>query len=168
MTEEKTAPSAATKPAYVTDLETAYGEPSQAAFGSAVFYEKLKPDAYLEKEALAKYRYFVGEQWDRLGGDEAWLGPWKKVYIRKAGAKHDIAKELRSVDDIDARNSVPMILEAVENADKAVEALAAAYDAPKVTDLNVYNIGDGGAMSGLVVAGRRANGETTFLVFLMD
>jgi hypothetical protein len=31
------APAAA--PAYVTDLQAAYGPPSQAAFGSAVFYE---------------------------------------------------------------------------------------------------------------------------------
>lgn len=168
MTEKKTAPSTAAKPAYVTDLEKAYGAPSQAAFGSAVFFERLKPDTYLEKEALIKYKHFVGEQWDRLGGDEAWLGAWKKVYSRKAGAKPDIVKELRGIDDLDARNSVPMILEVVENADKAVEALVAAYDAPMVTDLNVYNIGDGGAMSGLVVVGRRANGETTFLVFLMD
>lgn len=168
MTERKTAPITGAKPAYVTDLEKAYGEPSQAAFGSAVFFEHPKPDTSLDKEALAKYRYFVGEQWDRLGGDEAWLGAWKRVYNRKAGAEPDIVKELRGIDDVDTRNSVPMILEAVENADKAVEALVAAYDAPRVTDLNVYNIGDGGAMSGLVVAGRRANGETTFLVFLMD
>ena len=48
-------------------------------------------------------------------------------------------------------------------------ALAAAYDDPAVTDLRVYNLGDGGAMSGLLVAGyRKGTGEATFLVFLMD
>ena len=29
------------KPKYVTDLEAAYGAPSQAGFGSAVFYEPI-------------------------------------------------------------------------------------------------------------------------------
>jgi hypothetical protein len=33
------------RPAYVTDLEAAYGAPSQAGFGSAVFFEKLKAGA---------------------------------------------------------------------------------------------------------------------------
>ena len=38
-----------------------------------------------------------------------------------------------------------------------------------MTELRVFNLGDGEAMSGLLVAGRRgATGEATFLVFLMD
>jgi hypothetical protein len=38
-----------------------------------------------------------------------------------------------------------------------------------VTELRAFNLGDGGAMSGLLVAGRRSlGGESTFLVFLMD
>ena len=52
---------------------------------------------------------------------------------------------------------------------KARAALAAAFDDPAVTELHVFNLGDGGAMSGLLVAGRRqGTGEATFLVFLMD
>ena len=62
-----------------------------------------------------------------------------------------------------------MILEGVEGAEQARAALAAAYDDPAVTELRVFNLGDGEAMSGLLVAGRRgATGEATFLVFLMD
>ncbi len=49
------------KPQYVTDLEQAYGAPSQQAFGSAVFYEQLPASADLEQAALAHYRFFVGE-----------------------------------------------------------------------------------------------------------
>jgi hypothetical protein len=37
-----------------------------------------------------------------------------------------------------------------------------------VQELVVYNTGDGSAMSGLLIAGQRGNGETTFLVFLYD
>ena len=62
-----------------------------------------------------------------------------------------------------------MILDSVEEAETARAALSVAFDDPSVTELRAFNLGDGGAMSGLLVAGRRgASGETTFLVFLMD
>ena len=98
------------KPEYVTDLEAAYGAPSQAGFGSAVFYEQLQGGDDLEQAALAKYRFFTGDLWERFGED-AWMGPWKEVYTRKAGAERDIMVELRGITDRDARSSVPMILD---------------------------------------------------------
>ena len=156
------------KPAYVTALEAAYGAPSQAGFGSAVFYEQLKATDKLEEVALAKYKYFVGGLWERYGAD-AWMGPWKEVYVRPAGAKPDIVAELRGIKDADAQLSAPMILDDIEGADKARAALAAAFDDPAVTELRAFNLGDGGAMSGILVASRRgATEEATFLVFLMD
>ena len=160
--------STSTLPDYVSDLEAAYGPPSQAAFGSAVFFDQMKATDSLEQTALEKYKYFAGDLWERYGED-AWLGPWKEVYVRAAGAKPDIAAELRSIDDRDAASSVPMILDNIEGADRARAALSAAYDDPDVTELRVFNLGDGEAMSGLLVAGRRTEaGEATFLVFLLD
>jgi len=47
-------------------------------------------------------------------------------------------------------------------------AAVAAFDDPSVTELRAYNIGDGGDMPGLLLAGRRDNGGTTRLVFLLD
>jgi hypothetical protein len=156
------------KPAVVTALETAYGAPSQAGFGSAVFYQALGAGDSLTDAALAKYKVFVGELWERWGED-AWMGPWKEVYSRESGAKPDIVAELRAISDPDAAISAPMILDVVQDAEKARAALAAAFDDPSVTELRVFNLGDGGAMSGLLVAGRRAaTGEGTFLVFLLD
>lgn len=158
----------APKPDYVTNLEAAYGAPSQAGFGSAVFYMQMSAGDELSKAALAAYRYFVGELWERWGED-AWMGPWKEVYARKAGAKPDIVAELRGITDVDARNSATMILDVVQDAGAGRAALAAAFDDPAVTELRVFNLGDGGAMSGILVAGRRAaTGEATFLVFLLD
>jgi hypothetical protein len=53
--------------------------------------------------------------------------------------------------------------------DNDAAGLAAVFDDPAITELRVFTLGDGGAMSGLLVGGRRgATGETTFLVFLMD
>ena len=155
------------KPPYVTDLEAAYGAPSQAGFGSAVFYERVEATGSLEQAALAKYRYFVGDLWERYGKD-AWMGPWKEVYVRTPDSTRDIVAELRGIGDAGARLSVPMVLDVVENAEAARQALSAAYDDPALTELRVFSLGDGGAMSGLLVAGRRDAAEATFLVFLMD
>ena len=155
------------KPEYVLLMEAAYGAPSQSGFGSAVFFEQLELNQELEKAALQKYKYFVGELWDRYGED-AWIGPWKEVYARKSGMKKDIVAELQGIKDRDASISVPMILDVVENAEAARHALSAAYDDETVVELRAYNLGDGGAMSGILVVGRRSNGETIFLVFLLD
>lgn len=158
----------AAKPDYVISLEAAYGPPSQAGFGSAVFYAPLGADDSLTGAALAKYKYYVGELWERWGED-AWMGPWKEVYTRKPGAKPDIVAELRGITDQDAAISTPMILDVVQDAEGARAALAAAYNDPAVTELRVFNLGDGGAMSGLLVAGyRKEIGAATFLVFLLD
>ena len=155
------------KPQYVTVLEAAYGEPSQAGFGSAVFYEPVKLGTTLEQAALQKYKYFVGELWERYG-EKAWMSAWKQVYARPAGLKHDIVTELRGITDPGVSGSVEMVLDVVENAEAARKALSNAYDNQQLVELIVYSLGDGAAMSGLLIAGRRSNGETPFLVFLYD
>lgn len=158
----------ATKPQYVADLEAAYGPSSQSGFGSAVFYEPISADDSLTDAALAKYKYYAGELWERWG-EETWMGPWKEVYARADGAGPDIVGELRAISDPDAAISAPMILDVVQDAGNARVALAAAFDDPTVTELRVFNLGDGGAMSGILVAGRRAGtADATFLVFLLD
>ncbi|MDG2617385.1 hypothetical protein P7L53_14160 [Thermoleptolyngbya sichuanensis XZ-Cy5] len=64
-------------PDCVANLHAIYGPPSQAGFGSAVFYEPLdselleRADA-LEQMALKHYRYFVSDLWRRCG-ESAWL-----------------------------------------------------------------------------------------------
>ncbi len=155
------------KPDYVMQLEAGYGAPSQSGFGSAVFFEQLKGANDLEQAALQKYQHFVGDTWARFGED-AWMGAWKLVYARPAGAERDIVAELQGITDKDASLSVPMILTGIENAEDARKALSSAYDDAAVVELAVYNLGDGEVMYGLLVAGRRSNGETTFLCFLYD
>ena len=155
------------KPEYILLMEAAYGPPSRNGFGSAIFFEQIVRNEDLEQAAMQKYKYFVGENWERFG-EEAWLSAWKQVYIREPESDHDIVAELRSLTDLDARLSVPMILDGLENAEAAKRALSTAYNHKDVVDLRVYTLGDGGVMSGLLVAGQRSNGETTFLVFLYD
>ena len=115
------------KPEYVKLLEASYGAPSQAGFGSAVFYEQIGNAKEIEKVALQKYQFFVGDNWERFG-EGAWMSTWKQVYTRAAGSKHQILAELRGITDPDAALSVPMILDVVENADAAKKALSTTYD----------------------------------------
>ena len=60
------------KPDAVSRLETAYGGPSQAGFGSAVFHETLRGEDDLTQAALSTYRTFVGPLWERYG-ERAWM-----------------------------------------------------------------------------------------------
>lgn len=153
----------ATKPAYVSELEAVYGPPSDGGFGSAVFFERLAASDELEQAALDVYQSFVGELWQRWG-EEAWMGSWRTVYERPADAQPAIVDELNAIDDRDAALSVPLLF----NADGAQDVLAQAYDADSVTELLVYTIGDGEAMSGVLVAGRRNGDGAVFVVVLLD
>jgi hypothetical protein len=155
------------KPPYVTDLEAVYGEPSQEAFGSAVFFKLVAEEDDLEELAKGVYQTFVGDKWQEWGA-EAWMSPWKEAYRRPDDGQHDILAELCAIEDFDTQMAVEQILDNIEEAEQAKRALAAAYDPDEVVDLRAFNIGDGEAMSGLLLAGQRANGEATFLAFLLD
>ncbi len=156
------------KPSYILELETADGQPSQEAFGSAVFYQAIKNTGDLEQKALEIYQYFVGKLWDQYG-EEVWLETWKEVYTRELEAAGDISAELQGLSDFDVKLSATMLLENIENAEQAGIALAGAFDDPSVTELAVYAIGDSEAMSGLLIAAwRKKSRDATLLVFLMD
>lgn len=155
------------KPEYVLKMEAAYGAPNQDGFGSAVFFDEIEPGESIEDAALEKYKYFLGDLWERFG-EQAWLSQWKEVYSRQPKSEHNIVAELQDIPDRDVQNSVPMILSVVKDSESARLALSNAYDDKNVVDLRVYNLGDDGAMSGLLIVGRRNNNGATFLVFLMD
>ncbi len=153
-------------PVYVVALESAYGAPSQVGFGNAVFYEAAIAAVDLEPAALDKYRYFVGDLWERFG-EAAWLSTWRLLYTR-SDQPRDIASELPSITDRDAHQLAPLIVDNGSSATSSRQALAAAFDDDAVALVRVYKIGDGAALSGLLIAGRRENGEVVFLVLLLD
>ncbi|MFB2836113.1 hypothetical protein [Floridanema evergladense] len=151
----------------VTALRAIYGQPSQAGFGSAVFDEIIEPGTDLEPIALRYYQHFVGKLWEQFGAD-AWMSTWKQVYARTGGVTPDIVAELRAIADPAAAQFVPVLLLAdTDDRTKAEQALAAVFDNSQVSDLRVYAIGDGAALSGLLVAGYRPN-EITILISLID
>lgn len=155
-------------PLYYIDLVTLYGAPSQAGFGSAVFYDQIEPGSDLEPVALHYYQHFVGELWEQYG-ESAWMNTWKQVYARTGGDTPDIVAELKAIADPAAAQFVPILLLAdSDEYAQALQALAAVFNDPQITDLSVYAIGDGAAMSGLLLAGVRTTGEVTILVSLLD
>ena len=88
---------------------------------------------------------------------------------RSTPARRAFVSELRAINDRTAALSVELLLDEVDDPPTAQQALSSAFDDPAVTDLAVFQIGDGAALSGLLVAGRRAaTGETVMLVFLLD
>ncbi|WAK74350.1 hypothetical protein AP9108_33465 [Arthrospira sp. PCC 9108] len=46
--------------------------------------------------------------------------------------------------------------------------MAIAFDSPEVTDLRIYQIHDEDILNGRLIISRRANGETTTLIFICD
>ena len=155
------------KPNYISNLEEVYGSSSQEAYGTAVFFKILK-EFDIDAASLEVYQYFTGDLWEEWG-EEAWMGSWKQVYDREKGREGDILNELRDIDDPDAKISIPMFLEGISEPQKANQALQGAFDDPEVSQLVVYNIGDGGAMSGILIGSyREKTSQATFLVWLFD
>lgn len=150
------------KPSFVTDLEQFYGGPSKSAYGSAVFFEPGIEAEHLENDSLAKYQYFCGDTWTRFG-EENWLTNWSQVFARTDNSQRDIVTELSSLDDRDARRLASMLLDNVG----AHGALRTALDDSQVSEMRVFKMGDGGAMSGLLIAALRPEGAV-YLVFLLD
>lgn len=149
-------------------LEDVFGAESDDAFGSAVFRRAVPPGGDLASLAREVYREFVGEVWAQFGAD-AWLGTWSELASRDEPDGPGVLKLLEGLDDPLTRSAADVLVTGSVDADAARQALEAAFDRPGLSALKVFRIGDGDAMSGLMIAAR--DGETsaaTFLLFLMD
>lgn len=148
-------------------LEKVYGKASDAGFGSAVFHEATDKKSMADSIALTHYKRFLGSKLTGDGGT-AWMKNWKVVYTRPGNQKGDILRELASVADPQARVSIPLLTELIENADAGRDALAAAFNHAEVRQLCACNIGDGEAMSGILVTAVYEENYTCTVIALMD
>lgn len=152
----------------IANLVAAIGGPSQCGFGSAVFIKKVNSNENLETRSIETYKYFVGPLWQRFGED-AWMTPWREIFSRKGGAHRDILAELLGIQDRQSAAAVSMILNSIDGAGVVQIALSAVFDNALIDELHVYKVGDGQAISGILVCGySRLVGEAVFLIFLMD
>lgn len=148
-------------------LQAVFGPPSQAGFGSAVFAERVERPQDLEAAAKRCYRHFLGTQWTKAA-EAAWMAPWRRVYMRQPADRRGIVAELRGIPDPEARSSISILLDGHDTPSVAEHALSAVYDDAGMGNVQVYTLGDGAALSGLLIAGRARSGAATLLVFLMD
>lgn len=151
-----------------SQLEAAFGGPSDDGFGSSVFRRSLGPGSELESIALDVYRYFVGVLWDRYGED-AWLAQWGEMDAQTAGGQASILDRLSSLPDPLVRSVADMLVNGGEDADSRQAALKTAFDKDQFSESRIYRIGDGEAMSGLIIAGANPKTvEAVFVAILMD
>jgi hypothetical protein len=148
-------------------LEDVYGKPCSAGFGSSVFYEISKQDVSLSSVALEVYKLFMGEKWNPET-ETTWLSGWKIVYERSPGTVPDILTELNTINDADAKRSVPLLTELIDNAEQGKAALAAAFNHPDISHVAVFKIGDNAEMSGLILSGLYADHAACSVICLMD
>ena len=154
------------KPEPFSALEAVFGGPSNSAWGSAVFVDRVDPRADLEKQALAVYRTFIGALWERFG-ENAWIGGWRLVQAREGAG--DIVAELTTSSSPVVKSATDMLLNTNAAArDDVYAALSAAFDSSDTDVMQIYEIGDGAAYSGVLVAGRMKSGATAILAFVMD
>ncbi len=160
-------PPASPHTAAIEQLQAIYGKPSQSGFGSAVFCDRADPTLLLETVALHYYQYFLGDLWERFGA-ATWLTSWRQVYLRDPAHPRQIVSELQTLPGSAAQGAADLILTSISTPAAGQQALSAVYDDPAMTDLTIYTLGDGAAMSGLLIAGRYDHEATVLLVFLLD
>ncbi|MEZ5766730.1 MAG: hypothetical protein R3D80_03035 [Paracoccaceae bacterium] len=106
--------------------------------------------------------------WDRLGAD-AWLAPWSLAAARAQGSAQSVVDLLDTLEDLATRSAADMLVNANPDPEAAPDALREAFDHDGISELKVFTIGDGEAMSGLLIAAQdRETSEAIVLVFLMD
>jgi hypothetical protein len=149
------------------NLEKVFGPASASGFGSAVFSEAATPLISLDSVALKHCKAFLGVKLTPQT-EAIWMNEWRRVYVRGRESKAGIQNELLSIADPDAKRSVPLLTELIEDADRARLALSGAFDHPDVQELAVYKLGDGEAMSGIMISARYKAEVIISVVALMD
>lgn len=151
----------------IKELEKIYGTANSNAFGSAVFYEAIPESKTLEDMALKHYRNFIGAKWTEET-EPVWLSGWKNVYVRNPGKEPDILTELDEIDDPAAKIPVPLLTEIITDVEQGRKILAVVFDHPLVKNLMVNLIGDGEALSGIIITGAFTDDKVCSVVCLMD
>ena len=76
---------------------------------------------------------------------------------------------LQTISDEPTRSAADLFVNGAPDPAAARAALSGAFDRPVITDLQIYSIGDGEAMSGLLVAARDTEiGKAILVSFLVD
>jgi hypothetical protein len=151
----------------LTELERVFGKASAAGFGSAVFHGQAKPTETSASIAWEHFKSFLGPKWTPER-QKAWEGGWKLLYTRPAAAEGNIMAELGSISDPEGKRAIPLLTELIEDADTAKKALTAAFNHADVRQLSMHHLGDGEAISGIMISALYNDGMACSVIALMD
>jgi len=149
------------------NLEQVFGPANASGFGSAVFREAVNPPIVLDSIALNHFKKFLGKKLTPQT-ERTWMDGFRRVYSRGKDVKADILRELSSIGDSDAKSSIPLLTELIQNAEQGRSALSGAFNHPDVQDLSAYKLSDGEAMSGIMITATYKNGLACSVIALMD
>lgn len=146
-------------------LEKIYGPSSAEGWGSAVFAGMAKEGEALAATAQKLYQQFLGEK-AKSNFDSVWMPAFKQVLVRNGAGK--VLEDLTKIEDPDAKNSVGLLTDAVEDSAGAQQALSSAYDNADLLEVGAFTIGDGEAMSGIILLGSFVDNQYMAVIALMD
>ncbi len=161
-------------PAYATALLAHYPQNHRGVLGLHLHYQALSPTTDLGQVA---WQYYCDRFVQGARHPEGWRQQWQWVYQRAAATPRHCLRELLTgvyLADFDYFQDplLDVLLDGAEvdsaEAAPAQQLLAAAFDAPEVTDLRIYRLGDGEVIIGLLLAAQRSNGEVIMLAYLGD
>ncbi|MFN7772653.1 MAG: hypothetical protein ACK5R1_07805 [Planctomycetota bacterium] len=96
------------------------------------------------------------------------MSSWQELYHRSLGATAEIVGEFRSIKVQPFRFCAAIFSGENEDNDAVNQLLSTTFDSEGVKELRIFSLGDGEAMSGLLIAAEIANLGRLFLTFLMD
>lgn len=167
----------------IAKLQQIYGGPEVRGLGSSVIEVALDDESRFESTVKERYRVFCGEIWERFG-PENWLGQWAEVYRRpeieievegevegegEGGSATAIEDELRKLADHAASMAGSLILDNIDDAEAARDALQRVFDDPAIRRLSIYRLGDGEAIFGIMIAALAGSpGRIVMMITMSD
>lgn len=149
----------------INQLQAVFGGETESGYGSAVFVRQVSAETPLESAAKIVYQAFAPKLFSLLG-DTMWTN-WSEVY-RASGGRPTFHNSLVNHDDFQVSMQAGMLINNHDDPDAARSAFRAAFAASDISEQRVYYIGDGDAYGGLIIASRRHDGTSVFLLLLMD
>jgi hypothetical protein len=165
-------------PAYVTELQSVYGDESQTiGNGSAVYFQVFtsedleKINDSLKSTATSCLRQYASSLWDREQDDGS-ICPGEEVWginliYQRPSNDTGIVDEINQLLDQYFPTIVPVV-DFFREEQLYTDVMHRAFDDPSVTLLQYYQVIDSGVFDGLLVAACRANGEVVVWIFLQD
>lgn len=149
-------------------LQALLGPCAPVGMGDAVCHEPLAAGVPLETWARDKSLVLANKGWENFQ-PEMWRAQFRELYRRPESATGAITDELAALTGDNIELVIGNFLDNRDNAGELKQSLTAVFDAPAMSEVVVYRIGDGQALAGVLLVGRqRGKNEVTCVYHLWD